>query len=377
MIKRSHIRKKRKPPATSTRAKGDMVEQVVASMHSTPNVKVETNVFLYAQDESGRRREIDVLVSSQVAGYPVHIAIECKNEKKPTGTKQIDEFIGKLEDVGLPTQLGIFVSASRFTKDAVLRARRIGITTLLLKDTTASLSPSVRQAFQSILYLLLSITSIEIRNDIPGPAGVGDLFFFRDSQGAFCGSVGDLVWLKWQQGEIASEIGPYQTDLSLPAGWQQVINGQVANVTGIHVEVQVTGHMVTFPGSVHQHDLVRTSDHGVDRQQIVAEFDSPPAGSYPVSTFMTEEDFLAAGRMPSRGMRLTVGRFRLPRIRWMKMYWPPSKRALQKLVILAQEALEKGEKLDLASLPPDDIEGSDLRVVWEAIIPDHPLAEGS
>ena len=77
--KRRRKRKKKAAPAGSTRAKGDILEQIVAEMHKTPGVTVERNVFLPVQDESDRTREIDVLLTSKVAGYPICVAIECKN----------------------------------------------------------------------------------------------------------------------------------------------------------------------------------------------------------------------------------------------------------------------------------------------------------
>ena len=156
MVKRKRRRRKRNPPEGSTRAKGDIVEQLVAAMHKTPDVKVETNVYLSTLDGKAER-EIDILVSSKVAGYPVNIAIECKNEKKPTGVDQIDAFVGKLKHIGIPTQYGVFVSSSRYRSGAIARAQEAGIKTLLLKDTTEELSQIVRQSFQSVVFLLANI----------------------------------------------------------------------------------------------------------------------------------------------------------------------------------------------------------------------------
>src|SRR5215203_6836970 len=115
------VRKRRKhnAPKGSTREKGDVLEQIIAEMHNMPEVKVERNVYLPTIDKTGRIREIDVLITSQVAGFPVKIAIECKNEKEPTGIAKIGEFIDKLNDVGLPVQLGIFVSTSRYESGAL------------------------------------------------------------------------------------------------------------------------------------------------------------------------------------------------------------------------------------------------------------------
>jgi len=373
MIKRSRRRKKRNPPKDTTRAKGDIVEQIVAAMHKMPGVTVETNVFLCSQDDGEEPREIDVLLSSDVAGYPVHVAIECKNEEKPTGVGDIDEFIGKLEDVGIPTQLGIFVSASRYTKGAIRRARTAGIQTLLLRNITQELPRSAREVFQSLLYLLLTITNIQVINDIGGPASAGEILFFRDKNGEVCGSVADLVWLKWIEGEISQELGHYSLDVELPDDWIQVVNGQVAQIERINVDVQVTGHMVTIPGSVTQYSLVNASNKEINKWQVVASF-KPPTDTYPVTTLLTEED-LKNAISASAGIKLTLGRFPLPRIRWISMYWPPSERTMRKLAGLMKESLEQGKVFDIASLDLAEIEGTDMQKIWEPIMPDHPLAK--
>jgi len=151
MTTQSRKRRKHEARKGTTRAKGDIVEQIIASMHEMPGVTVERNVFLPTQDGSGRTGEIDVLLSSQVAGYTVRVAIECKNEKHRVGVSEVNEFIGKLHDVGIPTQQGILVSASGYTTGAALRAKQVGIKPLVLKDVTNDLPISIREAFQSII----------------------------------------------------------------------------------------------------------------------------------------------------------------------------------------------------------------------------------
>jgi hypothetical protein len=373
MIKRSRKRRTRDAPEGSARAKGDIVEQIVAAMHKTSDVQVETNVFLCSKDDDEHPREIDVLLTSRITGYPVHMAIECKNQQEAVGVAEIDKFIGQLRDVGIPTQLGIFVSASRYTEGAVRRAEKAGIRTLLLEEVTDKLSQSVREAVQSIVYLLLTITRIEIRNDISEAPPTGEMLFFHDQRGSVCGSVPDLVWLKWRSGEIPAELGQHQVDVDVPEGWLQIVGGQVAQVSGILVGIQITGHMVTFPGSVSQHQLVQASDGEVDRWQVKAEFETP-SGRYPVSTYLTEES-LHEAMTRCRGFRLTIGRFRLPRIRWMAMYWPPSESTIQRLLELMRKQLEEGKQPDLASLDLVEIEGTDMRKVWEPIAEDHPLIQ--
>lgn len=343
-------------------------------MHKTPGVIVETNVYLCSQDDDEDAREIDVLLSSKVAGYPVHVAIECKNEEKPTGVGEIDKFIGELNDVGIPTQLGIYVSASRYTKGAIRRAKKVGMKTLLLRNVTQDLPHSAQKAFQSLLYLLLTITKIQVRNNIGGQASSGEILFFRDKSGKVCGSVPDLVWVEWIEGKVPQELGHHQLDIELPEDWIQMVNGQVAVVQQIIVDVQVTGHMITFPGTITKRTLINASNEDIEKWQVDANF-GRPSGTYPVKTFLTERDFENASRQPS-ALKLTLGRFPLPRIRWMVMYWPPSEAAMKKLIELIKESLEQGKELDFASLELADIEGTDMANLWEPIIKDHPLIKG-
>src|SRR3712207_2531643 len=125
MSKRS-ARKKRpgKNTLPPSAAKGRLVEEIVEKMHGSPNVSVQRRVFLEPVGGGGRKREIDVLLTSSVAGYPVRVAIECKNEAKKIGSPEIDAFVGKLQHVGIPPQLGIYVSTSGYTGGAIERARK-------------------------------------------------------------------------------------------------------------------------------------------------------------------------------------------------------------------------------------------------------------
>ncbi len=108
----------------STTAKGRLFETIVAGMYNEPDVKMEQNVYLDARcrgNKKRKKREIDILITGCIAGQPVRIAIECKNWSKKVGSPDIDGFIGKLSDVGIP--IGIYVSASGYTPDAIEYAK--------------------------------------------------------------------------------------------------------------------------------------------------------------------------------------------------------------------------------------------------------------
>lgn len=160
----------KKQPSASHR-KGKLVESIVAKMHVAPGVKVETNVHLTPKGNEvpgNQMPEIDVLLTALVAGYPVRIAIECKNYDEPVEKAEIDEFIGKLEDVDIPKQHGIFVSVGGYTQGAIRRAKKEGIQTLRLTGLTPDrLASAVHEAFQSRVYVLAVLTMIGIETKVP------------------------------------------------------------------------------------------------------------------------------------------------------------------------------------------------------------------
>ncbi len=109
-------KKKQQASLTSTAIKGKLLETIVASMHDHPGVKIERNIRIPTQRNPKRKREIDVLISGSFAGYPARIAIECKNHKSIIDVPYIDAYIGKLQDIGVPTQHGIYISPRGFTR---------------------------------------------------------------------------------------------------------------------------------------------------------------------------------------------------------------------------------------------------------------------
>lgn len=74
----------------TAKRKGDLLEDLVAMMHEMPEVVVEKRKKLpVLNSKAGRRREIDVLITSNVAGYPVRLGLGCKNEAKALDTAAV------------------------------------------------------------------------------------------------------------------------------------------------------------------------------------------------------------------------------------------------------------------------------------------------
>jgi hypothetical protein len=137
----------------TAKRKGDILENLVAMMHEVPGVLVEKRKklpVLVSDMRRRRRREIDVLITANLAGYPVRLGIGCKNEAKPLDTAAVDNFVRILTETGLPVQLGILVSAKGYTKDALDAAKVAGIRTLVFEGLSADrLEQEINAALQS------------------------------------------------------------------------------------------------------------------------------------------------------------------------------------------------------------------------------------
>lgn len=360
--------------AGSSRDKGRVVERIVAAMHENPDVVITQNVFMPALGSRRRKREVDVLVTGSVAGYPIRIAIECKNERGKVGAPAIDAFVGKLKDVGIPPQCGIYVSANGYTSGAVERAAAEGIRTLVLTGLTDErFASEIAAAVQSIIFLMLDVTSMRAQNDIEASTEPWQMLVFYDQTGRPVSSLPDLVWEQWIDGALPEALGEHELELDIPEDWFTVVDGEPHPVGAISATVRVVGVVITIPGRFEQHTLVDASDGSVTRLRAHAEFERD-SGSYVVHTLTSEQE-LEAATAGSQALSVRTSRMRLPRIRLSSMYWPVSERVAEE-VGGKIEAFLAGKVPDPRPLSFEDVEGTDLATVWEPIWSGHPSMRG-
>lgn len=354
-------------PAANTR-KGRLVEEVVALMHGLPGVKVERNVFLPpVKDAEPDDCEIDVLLTTETAGgYQVQMAIECKNEASPIGIGRIREFLDKLEDIGIPPQLGIFVSASGFTKSAIRRAKAKGLRLFKLTGLSADrLSSEVAEAFQFSVHLIARVINISVTNKASKLTSEQGLIFF-DAAGKPCGYVTDLIWNRWRQGDPPSVMGEHTVDLQVPKGWHQIVDGSPVPVISLSATVLVTGLVVTLKGSSKRHTLVNPVDDKMERGRVSVEFKPVPEGKTlaPVVEVTSEEEFKALVEGQT-GTRVT-SRVRLPRIQVRSGFYPLSRRD-EELLAEQVKRYEAGEVSDPFPPAVAELESADFHSLWEPV----------
>jgi len=339
--------------------KGKIVETIVALLHETPGVQVETNVELPPKHgDPERRREIDVLLTGKIAGYEVRIAFSCKNEALPIKPSLIDEFVGTLDDVGIPYEHGIFVCVNGYTKGALDRAKVRGIKTLVLRGLTKDrLTSEISKAFQFNVYLLADVTSITVTNTIGTTKHGAEFLVFCDRAQRLCGTVLDLIFDRWQKGEPHSVIREYEIGLDVPKGWHQFVAGKPIQVLEAGCTVRVTGLVVEIAGEAQQHSLVNPVNNVTERTQIAVSFDRTEKGeSLPLAAFTSEGDLDAF--LTRDSMVRVVSRIRLPRLLCGNIYYPLSERVARLMFASMKDA--NSQPISFAS-----VEGTDLSAAFE------------
>ncbi|WP_441234476.1 restriction endonuclease [Bradyrhizobium sp. 930_D9_N1_4] len=331
----------------TAKRKGDILEDLVAMMHEVPGVVVEKRKKLpVLRSKTGRRREIDVLITSRVAGYPVRLAISCKNEAKPLNTMAVDSFIRILEEVGIPVQQGILVSAKGYTSDAQDAAKSRGIKTLVFEGLSVDrLRQEISAAIQSMVFLLITQTAfsvlpyVEERFD-DNPQFINAALDLMDEPSA-TQLLSCMAWL-WMNGAIPPAIGVHI--INLKPEREEATWHVIATAT-------VTGLIASVPGTFSQVILKNAEARQVERLHISAKFEEIK-GPLTLETVTSEEALSAIVHKEPMSL---VTRIRVPRLVTDLGYWPPSEEALQR----AKALFEAGKPVTF-----EDIESSNLVDAW-------------
>lgn len=365
MAKKSKKPRKSKSAEVSPSAtKARLLEQLVADLYKLDDVTVETNVFVRVPENPERKREIDVLVTGHFAGLAMRIPIECKNYKRRIQAPDIDAFVGKLNDLRLPLQ-GVYVSTIGFSSGALECAEKANIKTLLLSGLVGGrLASAVIDAVQSIVYLLPQLSQISVQNDVEVVKDWGYLHTFFDPAGTIVGSTPDIVWTDWVTGRIPETLGPYSYDIAVPDGWYQRLDGVISIPRKISVTVDVVALVVDLRGTGTRHALHNARSGHPEKFQAKWKF-TPTTEPLPVLAFASEEDLSKYLSTRPGGIRVTLGRVRLPRIRSGPAYWPPSQRVASRIAELQQAFL--AGRIAEPDLSDQDLEGGALDTIFEPI----------
>jgi restriction endonuclease len=356
---------------SANKQKGNLVEKIAAMLHESPGVKVERNVFLSpGTGNSDRKREIDVLLTAYVANYPVRIALECKNEGETTGVEHIDAFVGKLDDVGIPHQHGIYISASGYTSGAIDRAKAKGIRTLALIGLTEDrLSTAISEAWQYTVFLLLVVKSVTVTNHVAQSSP--EVMGFFNERGELCGLLPDLIWFKWQAGEIDLALGEREIDLQAPPEWRQIIKGKLEPPIRLSAVVEVIGIVLRLKGKARQHSLVDACSDKTEKFHLDVDFNTRRLHDkrLVLKHFFTEKKLQAW--IEKHGGTRMVNRVQLPRLQYLNQFYYPMSERVAGIVMNQMLAYEGGQLSEFPIFSFNELEGAELKTAWEPIFQAH------
>jgi hypothetical protein len=364
-------REKKSKRKNVSSVKGKVLEMIVAGMHESPDVKIERNIKIPTIRNKKRKREIDILMVGKINGYPIRMAIECKNYDSIINVPFIDGFIGKLQDIGIPTQQGIFITSKGFSEGAKSRAEEVGITPLVLTGLTSDgLSEKIIDATQSIIYLLAEITNISITCDLSGTHNFKEMWFLYDENGKLKATIPDLFWREWALDNISTKLGESQIEINNSNNLNLIIDGKQAKFISACAKIKVSALVLDIKGKGTDHLLINPIENNVNRISAEVKYKLSP-DIYPIRAFDNEKDLENYINSRPQDIKLTIGRIKLPRIRYYYLYWPISSRALIEFETVNIKCKEEGREISDEEL--NNIEGHDLRTMFDTVAEDNPI----
>jgi len=322
-------------------AQWKLVEHIVAALFDDPDVQVQSNVRLPAIRRTGSksgRREIDVLITGSVAGQRIRVPIECKHLRRKVGSQEIDGFVGKLLDIGLPSQTSIFVSTSGYTSGGLARAQEAGVRTLVLSGANLDRTrEQILEAMQSQVYVCCHLAKLQFQT--PGELDEQDLLFF-DLDGAYVGSLQDFLWQGWINGTPPLVCGTHSYTVEVPDEWMHAADGSPKQLRNIRVDYEVFALVREYRGQAAWHRLTDAGTGALERQNVELTFERARGIQVPCQ-FNTENEL--AQHLSSRpaSASLTIGRQRLPKLAMHKgLLWPVPAEVIERFGAAAPEDRE-------------------------------------
>jgi hypothetical protein len=267
---------------------------------------------------------------------------------------EIDSFIGKLSDVGLPTQTSIFVSSSGYTEGAIDRAAEVGMKTLTVVPGVSDDSPiHIQAALQSVVFMLCSYRQVSFKTDMPVEEGHHQYLAFYDSHGQLKATIPDVIWSHWVSGDPPLQCGLYRRTINIPDEWKHTISGQRSIAYDYEVDVAVEAVVLQFAGNVVSHTLLDASSGKMSHGLSEVQFDrTNPTGIVVVDSEEKLQELLSK----REDVTINVGRIRIPRVMLgNNVLWPLSRQAGSLLHELEPELtddakLKRVAEVNLASL---------------------------
>lgn len=352
---------------TSTTKKGRVLEAAVAEVYAeqSPFI-VQRNVLAPSRFDPSRFREVDVLVADPQLPHFLCLPIECKNYKRPVGVGKIDEFAGKLDDIGLRREGSQFVSDRGFTKDALSRAKTLKIETLVLEGLTPDrLKSRIFDARGTSIYPVLFLHGYSLNLE-QFETSVIDPMITRDQCDCYLNVlsgkyifVADLFHQIWNEEALLPTEPGIHNDCIVEPQHDLILNwqGRTCRVKSICPKLEVRAFAAVQPGQGTNLQIKRAQDKALVRSRRQAQF--PSYVDLPLTEFRSPQAllyFVEQQRLQGDADWHFSRQVKVPRVYFGGHFWPLSRRVKRELKKTRARDLDT-----LHSMIADDLQ----KVGWE------------
>jgi hypothetical protein len=216
--------------ATKKKKKWKKFEEVVADIQRelSPEAEVTTNQSLPGK-RSNTQRQIDICIKQKVGQYDILIIVDCKDYKHPLDVREVESFLGMVEDVG--ANKGALISVKGFSKSAKTRAKEAGVNLYTLVDA----KNEEWKSFVTIPVLVkdmrlpsygFTFEAVPFKPFLLAPQDWRSLPLFR-SDGQFIDYLRNLVLDRWEDESIPHIPGAHDKIPLTPEETWTKTNGQL------------------------------------------------------------------------------------------------------------------------------------------------------
>lgn len=198
--------------APENKKKWKRFEELAAEIQKelSPQAEVALNEHLVGK-RSGQSRQIDIVVKQKVGQFDILIVMDCKDYKHPLDVREVESFIGMVEDIG--ANKGALISVKGFTKAAKTRAKDSGINLYSLLDAkneewgTFVTVPVLVRDLQLKAYGF-TFEAVPFKEFCLKPQSLNEMPLFRED-GTFINCLRNLVIDRWEDNKIPPTPGTH------------------------------------------------------------------------------------------------------------------------------------------------------------------------
>ncbi len=216
----------------------ESIYQKMIKQHET----IEKNVWLEGPD---KKRQIDILITGEIAGCSLRTIIECRDYNSKLSIGQVDGFESKMKDVN--ANVGIMVTTKGFSSKAISKAKRLGISLL----TAHEILNDKWRFDQNIQILIKEISPKELSAHFSGIRPHNGTIKFDYVVNDI--NIYDLIKKKWADGSLNYQITEKTQEIHLdeikkPYQLSKKLQSQIIHDIELKMNLQIR----YFTTSLHQ-----------------------------------------------------------------------------------------------------------------------------